>query len=273
MSDLAPILQGFFTVKLIRQKNASPHTIASYRDTWRLLLTYAQHTTGTQPSRMRIAQLDHELITGFLTYLQTERGNSARTSNIRLAAIHSMFRYAQLHAPENAEVIQRVLAIDGARTQTCDIPWLTDDEADALLAACDRATWTGRRDHAMMTVLLATGLRISELLKLTRADARIQTVGSNVHCTGKGRKDRCTPLEATATAILAEWLTQTGSAPDDPLFAARGNPHRPLTRDAVQSRLRKYQRIAAATQPSLTEKKITPHVFRHTCVICSASSV
>ncbi len=171
MSDLAPILQGFFRVKLMQHKDASPHTIASYRDTWRLLLHYAQQATGTPPEKMRLAQLDHELITGFLHHLDTDRGNAARTRNNRLAAIHSMFRYAALHAPDDAAVIQRVLAIESARTDDTEIPWLTPEETAAILAAPDRGTWTGRRDHAMMTVLLATGLRISELLSLTRDDA------------------------------------------------------------------------------------------------------
>ncbi len=264
MSDLAPILQGFFTVKLIQQKDVSPHTIASYRDTWRLLLTYAWQVTRTEPARMRIGQLNHDLIAGFLHHLETERGNSARTRNIRLAAIHSTFRYAQLHAPDDMDTIARVLAIEGARTETREIPWLTDAEADGVLAACDRTTWTGRRDHTMITVLLATGLRISELLNLTRADARIQAAGSHVHCTGKGRKDRSTPLDPAATAALREWLERTSGAPGDPLFTPRGHPRRRLTRDAVQARLDKYRRIAAETQPSLTDKKITPHVFRHT---------
>jgi integrase/recombinase XerD len=162
MSDLAPILQGFFRVKLIQHKDASPHTIASYRDTWRLLLHYAQQATGTPPEKMRLAQIDYDLITRFLHHLDTERGNAASTRNNRLAAIHSMFRYAALHAPDDAEVIQRVLAIESARTGDTAIPWLTPEQTAAILAAPDRSTWTGRRDHTMMIVLLATGLRISE---------------------------------------------------------------------------------------------------------------
>ena len=206
MSDLAPILQGFFRVKLIQHKDASPHTISSYRDTWRLLLHYAQQATGTPPEKMQLAQLDHELITGFLHHLDTERGNTARTRNSRLAAIHSTFRYAALHAPDDAEVIQRVLAIESARADDTEIPWLTREETAAILAAPDLSTWAGRRDHAMITVLLATGLRISELLSLTRADARIQATGSHVRCTGKGRHERSTPLDPASAAVLGEWL-------------------------------------------------------------------
>jgi integrase/recombinase XerD len=264
MSDLAPILQGFFRVKLMQHKDASPHTIASYRDTWRLLLHYAQQATGTPPEKMRLAQLDHDLITGFLHHLDTDRGNAASTRNNRLAAIHSMFRYAALHAPDDAEVIQRVLAIESTRTGDTEIPWLTPEETAAVLAAPDRDTWTGRRDHAMMTVLLATGLRVSELLSLTRADARIRPAGSHVRCTGKGRRDRSTPLDPATTAVLGEWLDHTSGQPADPLFPARGRTIRKLTRDGFQARLDKYQETASRAQPSLAGKRLFPHLFRHT---------
>ena len=264
MSDLAPILQGFFRVKLMQHKDASPHTIASYRDTWRLLLHYAQQATGTPPEKMRLAQLDHDLVTGFLHHLDTERGNAARTRNNRLAAIHSMFRYAALHAPDDAEVIQHVLSIESARTDDTEIPWLTPEETAAVMAAPDRGTWTGRRDHAMMTVLLATGLRISELLSLTRADARIRPAGSHVRCTGKGRRDRSTPLDPASAAVLGEWLDRTSGQPADPLFPARARTIRKLTRDGFQARLDKYQEIASQDQPSLAGKRLFPHLFRHT---------
>jgi integrase/recombinase XerD len=264
MSDLAPILQGFFRVKLIQHKDASPHTISSYRDTWRLLLHYAQQATGTPPERMRLAQIDYDLITGFLHHLDTERGNAARTRNNRLAAIHSMFRYAALHAPDDAEVIQRVLAIESARLGDTAIPWLTPEETTAILAAPDRSTWTGRRDHTMMIVLLSTGLRISELLDLTRADARIQPTGSHVRCTGKGRRERSTPLDPASAAVLGEWLDHTSGQPTDPLFPARGRTTRKLTRDGFQARLDKYQKTASQDQPSLVGRHLFPHLFRHT---------
>jgi integrase/recombinase XerD len=264
MSDLAPILQGFFRVKLIQHKDASPHTIASYRDTWRLLLHYAQQATGTPPEKMRLAQIDYDLITGFLHHLDTERGNSASTRNNRLAAIHSMFRYAALHAPDDAEVIQRVLAIESARTGDTAIPWLTPEQTAAILAAPDRSTWTGRRDHTMMIVLLATGLRISELLSLTRDDARIRLTGSHVRCVGKGRHERSTPLDPASAAELGEWLEHTSGQPADPLFPARGRTTRNLTRDGFQARLNKYQKTAAQDQPSLAGKHLFPHLFRHT---------
>jgi site-specific recombinase XerD len=263
MTSLAPILQGFFTDKLMRQKNASPHTISSYRDTWRLLLRYSQDATGTPPHKLRLAQLDHTLITGFLQHLKTDRNNSARTRNARLAAIHSLFRYASLHAPDDAGTIRQVLAIEGSRATTTDITWLTDDETTAVLNACDRATWCGRRDHALICTLIATGLRVSELINLTHADVRLQSAGSHVHCTGKGRKERCTPLDTATATILKQWLDHTPGQDNDPLFPARGRV-RPLTRDAIQARLDKYQQTAARTCPSLAEKNLTAHVLRHT---------
>jgi len=279
MSDLAPILQGFFRVKLMQHKDASPHTIASYRDTWRLLLHYAQQATGTPPEKMRLAQIDCDLITAFLHHLDTDRGNTASTRNNRLAAVHSMFRYAALHAPDDAEVIQRVLAIESARTGDTAIPWLTPEQTAAILAAPDRNTWTGRRDHTMMIVLLATGLRISELLSLTRDDARIRPTGSHVRCIGKGRHERSTPLDPASAAELGEWLEYTSGQPTcrrrlnqfsgavdttDPLFPARGRNTRNLTRDGFQARLNKYQKTAALDQPTLAGKHLFPHLFRHT---------
>jgi len=265
VSDLAPVLQGFFRVKLMQQKDASPHTICSYRDAWRLLLHYAQQVTGTPPEKMRLGQLDHDLITGFLRHLETGRGNSASTRNNRLAAIHSMFRYAALHAPDDAEVIQRVLAIESARAGETEIAWLTPGQTAAILAAADLSTWAGRRDHAMMAVLLATGLRVSELLGLTRADARIQAAGSHIRCTGKGRRERSTPLDPATAAELGEWLAHTSGQPGDPLFPARGRASRhKLTRDGFQARLDKYQQIASRDQPPLAGMHLFPHLFRHT---------
>ena len=211
MSDLAPILQGFFTDRMIAQKHASEHTIRSYRDTWRLLLAFAQDATGTPAWKLDIGQLDAGLITDFLRWLETSRGCSPATRNARLSAIRSLFRYASLRAPDNAAVIQRVLAIEASRTDTTIVSWLTDDEADALLAAPDRETWTGCRDYALLLTAVRAGLRVSELTQLIRADIRLGT-GAHVHCTGKGRKERCTPLDAQAIAALSTWLArQPGS--------------------------------------------------------------
>jgi len=264
MSRLAPVLQGFFTDKLLTQKHASPHTVAAYRDTFRLLLTFAQQATGTPPWKMTLGQLDHDLVTGFLRYLETGRGNSLRTRNARLAAIHSMFRYAALRAPEDAAVVQRVLAIEGSQSPRTDISWLADAEADALLSACDRATWIGRRDHAMIITALRTGLRVSELTHLTCDDVRLGT-GAHVHCTGKGRKERCTPLDKPTAAVLRDWLAERSCQPDDPLFPGRRGGI--MSRDAFQARLTKYKPAAAQACPSLASKQLAPHVLRHSAAM------
>ncbi|CAG7618072.1 tyrosine-type recombinase/integrase [Rhodococcus opacus] len=260
MSRLAPILQGFFTTKLITQRHASAHTIGAYRDTWRLLLIFAERETQTPPWKLDLSQLDHDLVTAFLRYLETERHNGPRTLNARLAAIHSLFRYAALHALDNAATIQRVLAIQGCRKTRTDIDWLTDTEADALLNACDRTTWIGRRDHAIILTGLRTGMRVSELTSLTCADVHLGT-GAHVRCVGKGRKERCTPLDKQTVNVLCDWLTEQSSAPGDPLFPTRRGHH--MTRDAFQARLTKYQPLAAEACPSLAAKKIAPHILRH----------
>jgi site-specific recombinase XerD len=261
MSRLAPILQGFFTTKLINQRHASPHTISSYRDAWRLLLTFVQQATGTAPWKLDLGQLDHGVVTAFLRYLEVERHNSLSTRNARLAAIHSLFRYATLHALDDAATIQRVLAIEGRSTTRTEIHWLTEPEAEALLAACDRTVWIGRRDHALILTDLRTGLRVSELTHLTCDDVRLDT-SPHVHCRGKGRKERCTPLDKPTVTVLRGWLTERAAQPTDPLFPTRRG--RRMSPDAVQARLTKYHRIAARTCPTLAAKKLTPHVLRHT---------
>lgn len=260
MSDLAPILQSFFTDRMITQKHASQHTIRSYRDTFRLLLTFAQQAIGTQPWKLDVGQLDADLITSFLRWLEADRSNSPRTRNTRLSAIRSLFRYASLRAPDNAATIQRVLAIEASRTDTTVIGWLTDTESQALLAVLDRSTRIGRRDYALLLTALRTGLRVSELTQLTCRDVHLGT-GSHVRCIGKGRKERCTPLDAQTVAALREWLADYRGRDDDPLFAtSRGTP---MSRDAVHARITKYQKIAARSCPSLVEKNLTPHTLRH----------
>jgi len=261
VTALAPILQGFFTDKLINQRQASPHTIAAYRDTLRLLLAFAHRATGTQPWRLDLEQLDAGLITAFLHHLEVERGNSARTRNARLAAIRSLFRHAAWQAPEHTATIQRVLAICGKRTDTTLISFLTDQQTQALLAAPDQATWTGRRDHALLLLALRTGLRVSELTQLTRGDIHLGR-GPHVRCLGKGRKERCTPLHPATVTVLRDWLTEHGTSPDHPLFSTRQG--RSLSPDAIQARLTKYHALAIQHCPSLAAKKLSPHTLRHT---------
>ncbi len=261
MTALAPTLQAFFTDRLTRQRNASPHTIAGYRDTWRMLLAFAAARTGTAPSTLDLADIDAPLIGAFLDHLQNERGNSIRTRNTRLAAIHSLFRYVALAHPEHAQSISRVLAIPPKRFDRALICYLTEPEVQALLASCDQRTWTGRRDHALLLLAVQTGLRMSELIGLTRADLHLGA-GAHVLCHGKGRKDRATPLTTDTRAVLRDWLAERLGAPTAPLFPSRHG--RRLSPDAIERRIAHYTALATPGCPSLHDKTITAHVLRHT---------
>jgi len=264
MTALAPTLQAFFTDRLARQRQASPHTIAAYRDTWRLLLSYAATQAGRQPSELDLTDLDAPLIGTFLDHLERERGNSARTRNARLAAVHSLFRYAALRHPEHAEVIARVLAIPPKRFGKALVTWLTEPELAAVLAAPDRSTWAGRRDHALILLAAQTGLRLSELTGLTISDIHLGT-GVHVSCTGKGRKQRITPLTTGTVAVLRAWLAERRGQPAQPLFPNRTGGR--LSRDAIEHRLAKHTTTAAARCPSLNAKAITAHTLRHTAAM------
>ena len=248
MSLLAPTLQAFFTDRLIRQRRVSEHTIAAYRDTLRLLLGHAANQTGLPPSRLDLADLDASLIAGFLDHLELDRGNSIRTRNARLAAIHSLFRYAALEHPEHAETISRVLAIPPKRYDRALVTYLTEPEVQALLAACDRGTWTGRRDNAMFLLAAQTGLRVPELIGLTCRDLHLGA-GAHVACHGKGRKDRITPLTGDTVAVLREWLNEQGRDPLIPLFPTRRGTR--LSRDAIEHRLTHYTHQGAADCPAV----------------------
>ena len=264
MTALAPTLQAFFTDRLTRERHASPHTIAAYRDTMRLLLAFAEQRVAKRPSRLELDDLDANLVGAFLDHLEQERGNSVRTRNARLAAIHSLFRYAALQHPEHAAVIQRVLAIPVKRFHRADVTYLTEPEVDALLTAPDRATWTGRRDHTLLLLAVQTGLRASELTGLGCGDVHLGT-GAHVSCHGKGRKDRVTPLTAGAAGSLRTWLQERRGELSDPLFpTSRG---RRLSRDALERRLAKYVAIASGIERSLNEKRVTLHVLRHTAAM------
>ena len=207
MSTLAPSLQAYFTERLISQRAASSNTISSYKLTFRLLLAFASKVTGKAPSSLDIADLDAPLITSFLDHLERDRHNSVATRNNRLAAVHSLFGYLALHHPEHAATIGRVLAVPPKRTERNLVTYLTDAEAEAVLAACDKTSWTGRRDHAMFSLAVQTGLRISELAGLTRSDVVIRP-GANVRTVGKGRKERRTPLISSTVAVLKAWLSR-----------------------------------------------------------------
>jgi len=264
MSALAPSLQAYFTDRLIGQRAASTNTIAAYKLTFRLLLTFASKRAGKTPTDLDIAELDAPLIAAFLDHLERDRRNSAATRNNRLAAIHSLFGYLALHHPEHAGSIQRVLAIPPKRIERNLVTYLTEPEIDALLDACDLNTWTGRRDHAMFALTIQAGLRISELAGLNRQDVSL-TVGANVHTIGKGRKERRTPLTPATRAILKSWLNERPAAPTDPLFPTRTGGQ--LSRDAIERRLAHHIAIAIPSCPSLRGKRVTMHTLRHTAAM------
>ncbi len=264
MTALAPTLQAFFTERLIRQRQASPNTIAAYRDTFRLLLTFAEQQTSTHPSQLDLADLDAELIGAFLDHLEHERRNSTATRNARLAAIRSLFGYAAHRHPENAATIARVLAIPLKRGPKTDVAFLHENEIDALLSAPDRSRWTGRRDHALLLTMIQTGLRVSELTGLDCVDITL-TTGPHLHCHGKGRKGRVTPLTPQTARVLRVWQHERAGHPTEPLFpTSRG---RRLSRDAVAWLLTKHVAAAAASCPSINAKTISPHTLRHTCAM------
>jgi len=264
VSTLAPTLQAFFTDRLIAQRQASGHTIAAYRDTWKLVLAFTSGRLRKPPSRLQVTDLDAPLIGAFLDHLETARGNTTATRNARLAAIHSLFRYAALRHPEDAAIIARVLAIPPKRSDRALITYLTEDEITALLAAPDRATWTGRRDHTLLMLACQTGLRATELTTLATGDAHLGT-GAHISCTGKGRKQRITPLTTSTVRVLQAWLAERGGLPADPLFPTRRGT--PLSRDALERRVAKHAATAATACPALREKKISPHVMRHSAAM------
>jgi integrase/recombinase XerD len=264
VTAIAATVQAFFTERLASQRRSSPHTIAAYRDTVRLLLGFAAARTRTSPCRLDIADLGAPMISAFLDHLERERGNTIRSRNARLAAIHSLFGFAALRHPEHAADIERVLAIPPKRADQTIVTFLTGAETEALLAVPDRSTRTGRRDHAWMLLAVQTGLRASELTALTRRDVHLGT-GAYVACHGKGRKDRITPLTPGTVTTLRAWLAEHAGTPDDPLFTTiRGGP---MSRDALQQRLSLYATAARRSCPTLTSKNVTPHVLRHSAAM------
>lgn len=264
MSALAPILESWFTDRLVRQRAASPNTVAAYRDTIKMLVVFAADRAGKQPSALDLADVDAATVAGFLEHLEIDRHNGVATRNARLAAIHSLFRWAALGHPEHAELISRVLAIPPKRHQRKIVTWLTDPELEAIASACDPATWTGRRDRALIVLAAQTGLRISEITSLDCADIHLG-VGAHVTCTGKGRKQRITPLTSGTVALLRSWTTERSGAPADPLFPT--STGRRLSRDAIEHRLGCHVTAATTRCPTLKDKKITLHTLRHSAAM------
>src|SRR3954451_22749174 len=267
MTLIAPTLQLFFTDRLAQQRQASPRTIAAYRDALKLLLAFVHHRSGKTPTQLDWDDLDATVISAFLNDLEVVRHNSVRTRNVRLTAVRSLFAYAALRHPEHALLIQRVLAMPPKRFDKRIVTFLTPLEVDALIAAPDQSRWQGRRDRALMLLAIQTGLRVSELTGLNCGDLTVG-IGANVCCEGKGRKQRAVPLTGPVEALLRDWLTERAGLPTDPLFPTRAG--RRLSRDAVALRVSTHAAIAAIAAiaatlcPSLQGKPIHPHVFRHT---------
>lgn len=260
-SSLPALIERFFTERLIRQQHASPHTVASYRDTFRLLLGFASDQRRKPPSDLELPEIDAPLISAFLEHLQTQRATSTRTRNLRLTAIRSFFRFVAFEEPAYSAHIQRILAIPSKRGDKKLIHFLNRPEIEALLGTPDRTTWLGRRDHALLSLAIQTGLRLSELTSLDR-ESLVFGTGAHVRCLGKGRKERCTPLSKQMTATLQRWLKEP---PPRDAIALFPNVHGGrLSSDAVQYLLRKYIKAARVRCASLRQKCVSPHVLRHT---------
>ncbi len=264
MTSLAPLLEAFFSERLQRQRRASSHTVAAYRDAFRLLLAFAEKHTGKAPSIQLLADIDAPLVGAFLDHLERGRGNSIRTRNARLAAIHSFFRFAAIREPAHAGLIQRVLAMPQKRFDRDLVPFLTTAEVNALLAAPDTTTRLGRRDHALLLLAVQTGLRLAELTSL-RVEDLVLGSSAHVRCHGKGRKERCTPLSRATARVLRAWIAECGASGADLVF--RSLRRTQLSHDAVERIVGKYVLIAGRRCPTLVRKHVTPHVLRHTTAV------
>lgn len=263
-ASLAPLLEAFFTKRLIGQRKASPHTIAAYRDTFRLLLKFAEKRLGRMPAALTLEDLPAPFLASFLDHVETTRHCCARSRNLRLSALRSFFRFAALEAPQHAGLIQRVLAIPSKRHIRPVIDFLNREEIVAVLAVPDRTTWIGRRDHALLLTAVQTGLRLSELTGLTPQDI-VLGVGAHVRCVGKGRKERCTPLSKPTATVLQAWINDDPAKATSLLFpSSRGGR---LSADAVQRMVGNYVARAQQACPSLEKKHVTPHVLRHTAAM------
>ena len=263
-TDFPALLESYFTQRLIAQRRASPHTIAAYRDTFRLLLHFAQKRLHKPPSQLTLEDLNAPFLGTFLNDLENHRANGARSRNLRLTAIRSFFRYAALEVPHHAALIQRVLAIPNKRQPRPLVDFLTPLEFKALLAAPDQNTWLGRRDHALLLTAVQTGLRLSEMTSLRQSDVSLRS-GAHVRCQGKGRKERCTPLAKPTVRVLAAWIKEQGQDGSKILFpSARGGS---LSSDSVQYLATKYAAVARKNCPSLSQKRVSPHVLRHTAAM------
>lgn len=260
-ANLAGHLQRFFTDRLLKQLGASPHTVASYRDTFRLLLKFASKHHRRKVSDLSVEDLNAKLVGSFLQHLEDDRQNSVRSRNTRLSAIHAFFAFVCLNEPSCASHCQCILAIPFKRFERGPVEFLTREETIALLDAPNAATWLGQRDRMLLEVAVQTGLRNSELTQMCRQDVQLGT-GAHVRCLGKGRKARCTPLRSDVASRLARWLAQLPPEPTTPVFqTARGTP---MSSDALQRLVARHVKSAGQTCPTLLNKRVTPHTLRHT---------
>lgn len=263
-SRLPALLQSFFTDRLLQHQNSSQHTIAGYRDSFRLLLQFAKRRLKKSPSNLLLEDIDVAFVGEFLQHLETVRKNSARTRNARLAAIHSFFNYVALQEPSCALQCHRILAMPSKRYERKPIAFLCKEEIDALLGVPDLSTWIGRRDRTLLLVAVQTGLRVSELIGLNCGNV-ILGAAAHVRCLGKGRKERCTPLRPETARMMDAWLRERHGSEEDAAFPnIRGGR---LSRDAVERLLAKYAAIAKRRCPSIGKKHITPHVLRHSAAM------
>jgi integrase/recombinase XerD len=259
--SLSPLLERFFTDRLLGQLGASSYTVASYRDAFRLLLRFAAERLGREPSKLGLEELDASFLGKFLEHLEVDRHDSIRTRNNRLSALHAFFRYVALSEPALALQCQRILAIPAKRYERAPVEFLTEKEVAALMTAPDSATWIGRRDHALLFLAVQTGLRNSEITSLRRQDVEFGT-GPHVRCLGKGRKTRCTPMRTDVAAVLKEWLSHQGGDAGDPVFPNAQGAR--LSADALQRLVARHVATACRVCPSLRGKTVTPHTLRHT---------
>ena len=259
-STLPALLQKFFTERLMAQMEASANTIAGYRDTFRLLLLFTSQQSGKAPTKIKVEDLDSNLVNNFLAHLEGKRSNSARSRNTRLAAIRSFFRFVAMNEPSLMLQCQQILAMPSKRYVRRTVDFLDRNEMEALAAAPDCSTWVGRRDHVLLNLALQTGLRASELVNLRGSDVVMGT-GAHIRCEGKGRKQRCTPLRKEMVEVLATWLKERGRTDQDPLFPS--NHGSKLSRDALEHIVQRHTETAAKKCPSLKGKRVSPHVLRH----------
>lgn len=264
MCDFPSLLERFFTQRLMSQRQVSPNTIASYRDTFRLLVQFAHRRLEKSPSDLSFSDMDVDLIEAFLDDLESSRGIKARTRNLRLSAIRSFFRYAAYLEPAHAAQIQQVLAIPAKRHDRRLVGFLTRVEVDALVAAPDTQTWIGRRDHAWLVMAFQTGLRLSEMTGLRKGDV-VMPAGAHIRCVGKGRKERCTPLTSQTVKVLAAWTKEPTPGRSDLVFPTVHGTR--MSADAAQYLVTKHTAVARLTCPSLNNKRVSPHITRHTAAM------